>query len=236
MLNNQCSSNKQSQPKADTDIQLISHILCPYVQRSAILLAEQNTPFKRIDIDLANKPAWFKQVSPLGKVPILRLDEKNSLFESQVICEYLNDINPESLHPDTAYEKARHRAWIEFGSGILASIASLYSVKDKASFIQVLETIQNKLGQLEGQLSQSPYFCGEKFLIIDAVYGPIFRYFDTLEKIVSDRFFDNKPKLNAWRLALLQRPSVQDAVASDYPEKLAMFLKARQGYLASLMI
>lgn len=235
MFNNQSESNKPALHNNDIDIQLISHALCPYVQRSVILLTEQKTAFKRIDIDLANKPDWFKQVSPLGKVPILLIEGRSSLFESQVICEYLDEISPVSLHSDNPYEKAHHRAWIEFGSGILANIASLYSVKDNVSFIQNLEKLQHKLSQLEDQLSQSPYFCGEQFQIIDAVYGPIFRYFDTLEQIVSFNFFDKKPKVKAWRFALLQRPSVKGAVAPDYPQKLVVLLKNRQGYLASLM-
>ena len=47
---------------------LVSHHLCPYVQRAAISLAEKGVPFERVDIDLANKPGWFKAISPLGKV------------------------------------------------------------------------------------------------------------------------------------------------------------------------
>ena len=52
---------------------LVSHLLCPYVQRAAIALAEKNVPFERVVIDLANKPDWFIAISPLGKVPLLRL-------------------------------------------------------------------------------------------------------------------------------------------------------------------
>jgi len=235
MFNEQIESNNQNFDNHEPDIKLISHALCPYVQRSVILLSEQKTPFKRVDIDLANKPGWFKEISPLGKVPILLIETKGSVFESQVICEYLDEVNASSLHPDNAFEKAHHRAWIEFGSGILANIAGLYSVKDKDSFNQSLDTIEKKLNQLEQELFHAPYFSGDKFHIIDAVYGPIFRYFDTLEQILAFNFFANKPKLKAWRLALSQRPSVQEAVANDYPVKLAAFLKARQGYLASMM-
>ena len=46
---------------------LVSHLLCPYVQRAVILLTEKNIPFERIDVDLANKPDWFLKLSPLGK-------------------------------------------------------------------------------------------------------------------------------------------------------------------------
>ena len=46
---------------------LVSHHLCPYVQRAVIALREKQVPFERIDIDLANKPEWFNALSPLGK-------------------------------------------------------------------------------------------------------------------------------------------------------------------------
>ena len=52
-------------------LKLISHKLCPYVQRAVIALTEKGVPFERIDIDLANKPDWFLKISPLGKVPVL---------------------------------------------------------------------------------------------------------------------------------------------------------------------
>ena len=50
---------------------LISHHLCPYVQRAAISLAEKAVPFDHIHVDLAHKPAWFLDLSPLGKTPVL---------------------------------------------------------------------------------------------------------------------------------------------------------------------
>lgn len=56
-----------------TPITLVSFALCPYVQRAAIVLAEKNVPFTRIDVDLDDKPDWFRAISPLGKVPLLQI-------------------------------------------------------------------------------------------------------------------------------------------------------------------
>ena len=55
------------------ELLLVSHALCPYVQRAAIVLAEKGVAFERRDIDLSNKPAWFLALSPLGKTPVLSL-------------------------------------------------------------------------------------------------------------------------------------------------------------------
>jgi glutathione S-transferase len=85
---------------------LISHKLCPYVQRAVIALTEKGVPFERIDIDLANKPDWFLKISPLGKVPVLLVETAGgevALFESNVICEYIEDTQAGAkLHPRDA--------------------------------------------------------------------------------------------------------------------------------------
>ena len=84
-------------------LKLISHKLCPYVQRAVIALAEKGVPFERIDIDLANKPEWFLKISPLGKVPVLVVATERgevALFESNVICEYIEETQAgRGLHP-----------------------------------------------------------------------------------------------------------------------------------------
>jgi glutathione S-transferase len=85
-------------------LKLISHKLCPYVQRAVIALNEKGVPFERVDIDLANKPDWFLKISPLGKVPVLvmrsEVDDEVALFESNVICEYIEDTQGGArLHP-----------------------------------------------------------------------------------------------------------------------------------------
>ena len=70
-----------------SDLVLVSHTLCPYVQRAMIVLAEKQADHQRIYIDLKDKPAWFREISPLGKVPVLIVD-KEPVFESAVICEF----------------------------------------------------------------------------------------------------------------------------------------------------
>ena len=98
---------------------LISHPLCPFVQRSAIVLLEKNVPFERVNVDLSAKPDWFLALSPTGKVPLLKVHQANGedalIFESMVICEYLNETQDgDSMYADDALVRARQRAWIEF--------------------------------------------------------------------------------------------------------------------------
>ncbi|ELS32238.1 MULTISPECIES: glutathione S-transferase family protein [Pseudanabaena] len=215
-------------------LKLISHNLCPYVQRSLIAVLEKQIPCDREYIDLANKPDWFLKISPLGKVPLLLVDDE-ILFESAVICEYLDEITPDSLHPEDALTKAKHRSWIEFGSNLLTKIAGFYSAKDEETFeAKRLDLITN-LELLEAQLIAAPYFVGEKFSLIDAVYAPIFRYFVAFDRYQNFGFSDRTPKVKAWREALLGRPSVQQAVDENYYELLDEFFQKRNSFLSKLI-
>jgi glutathione S-transferase len=215
-------------------LELISHHLCPYVQRAVITLLEKDIPHDRTYIDLANKPDWFRSVSPLGKVPLLRVDTE-VLFESAVICEYLDEITPGSLHPADALQKAKHRSWMEFGSSILNTIAGLYNAPNQADFEANRDELTRKFLWIEPYLGDRGYFAGEKFSLVDAVYGPIFRYFDVIDGIDAFGFFSDTPNVNHWRRLLQTRASIQQAVPEDYEQRLLVFLRQRNSYLSKLV-
>lgn len=214
---------------------LVSHVLCPYVQRAAIVLAEKGVPFERIDIDLARKPGWFTAISPLGKTPVLRVDG-TPVFESAVICEYLDETIGPRLHPEDPLARAQHRAWIEFGSALLSTIAAFYSAPDEAALATHARTIRSRLEQLEDRLGAGPWFDGDAFRIVDAVFGPVFRYLDAFDAIDGFAFDAGLPKLRAWRGALAARPSVIAAVRPDHPALLRTFLAGRGGALSRRML
>ncbi|MGI9451089.1 MAG: glutathione S-transferase family protein [Geminicoccaceae bacterium] len=221
------------------DLQLVSHHLCPYVQRAVIALTEKGVAHERVSIDLADKPGWFTAISPLGKVPLLRVraedDGEAVLFESAVICEYLEDTQPHPLHPVDPLAKARHRAWIEFASATLNDVAGFYNAKDEATFAAKRMRLTGKFAWLEQHLGDGPFFAGPHFALVDAAFGPLFRYFDTFEQIGDFGFFADAPRVRAYRAALAVRPSVSQAVAADYPLRLMEFLRRRGSHLASLI-
>jgi glutathione S-transferase len=218
--------------------ELVSHHLCPYVQRAAIALTEKGVPFTRTTIDLANKPDWFKAISPLGKVPLLRIRADDGtevvLFESAVICEYLEDTQPNPLHPADPLERARHRGWIEFGSSILGDIWGFETAKDAAAAAGKAADLAAKFARLETALGAGPHFAGARFSLVDAVFGPIFRYFDVFDQIADYGIFTAAPKVRAWRAALAARPSVATAVAPDYARRLRAFLQHHDAHLHKL--
>ncbi|MGO4716165.1 glutathione S-transferase family protein [Bradyrhizobium sp. 2TAF24] len=214
-------------------LKLISHKLCPYVQRVAIALAEKGVPFERIDIDLANKPDWFLAISPLGKTPVLQVGD-TAIFESAVILEYLEETQPHPLHPADPLARAEHRGWIEFNSAVLGDIWGLETAKDEAAFRAKVTALEQKFARLETRLMAQPWFDGASFSLVDAVFAPAFRYFDVIDRIGDFGIFTGKPKLNRWRASLAERPSVQHAVSAAYPELLREFMAKHNAFVLSL--
>ncbi|TGE00277.1 glutathione S-transferase family protein [Methylobacterium nonmethylotrophicum] len=215
---------------------LVSHALCPYVQRAAIALSEKGVAFDRREVDLSQKPDWFSAISPLGKVPLLLVTEPDGtqavLFESAVICEYIEETQRGTpLHPSDPLTRARHRGWIEFGSSILADLWGFETARDIATYEAKRGALVDKFARFEAELSEGPFFAGDRFSLVDAVFGPIFRYFDVFDAIAPTGVLDGLPRVRAWRQELAERPSVKAAVTAEYPARLMAFLEKHEAWL-----
>ena len=214
-------------------LRLVSFILCPYVQRAAIVAAEKGIPLERIMIELSAKPDWFVKLSPTGKVPMLLVGDV-PLFESAAIAEFLDEVGAGSLLPQDLVERARHRAWVEFASGTLADIGGLYSAADASGFDKKQATLAERFARLE-QTIEGPWFGGTAFGLVDAAFAPVFRYLDAFEADADLFLLVGMPKVQGWRERLMTRPSVASAVLAEFPQRLREFLRLRRTYLSSRM-
>lgn len=222
----------------DASLTLISHSLCPFVQRAAIVLLEKGVAFDRVDVDLSAKPDWFLALSPTGKVPLLRVSQEDGpdaiLFESMVICEYLEESQAgAALYPVDALSRARQRAWVEFGTATLIEAWQFLNAKDPQTADAKQATFRDRLQRMEGELAAGPFFNGDAFGMVDAVFAPMFRYFDILDPAVSQPIFEGLPRVTAWRSTLAERPSVIAAGAGDYAERFQHHLRQHRALLAS---
>jgi len=215
--------------------ELISNYLCPYTQRAAIQLAEKGIAYERVYIDLANKPEWFLQASPQGKVPLLRVGDA-AVFETAVIFEYIEEVEPAvPLHPAGPLDRARHRSWAEFASAIIADIFAFYTAPDAAAFERKCGDLQARFRWLERYLGDGPYFAGARFCLVDAAFAPIFRLFDTFDRIGEFGVFKELQRVPAYRAALAERASVRQAVVSNYAQLFRQYLSERGSHLSRLM-
>ena len=103
---------------AEQDLKLYSGWFCPFVQRVWIVLEEKKIPYQYIEVNPYHKPESLLSLNPRGLVPTLQY--KNlPLYESTVICEFLEDAYPDhgvKLLPAEPYLRARNRIWIDFVS------------------------------------------------------------------------------------------------------------------------
>lgn len=221
--------------QSPSSLELVSFELCPFVQRSVITLIEKGMDFKITYIDLANRPDWFMKISPFGKVPVLRVGDA-VIFESAVINEYIDEINPPALHPSDPLQRAINRAWIEFASGLLVSQYEMMTAKDKAGFDAKCLEIKEKLAQIEIQLSTAgAFFNGEKFSLVDAAIAPLFMRLTILEQRIPAIKFITSHRLATWRDALLSRSSVRQSVIPEFADKLLQYLRHGNAHIASLI-
>ncbi|CAA6828251.1 MAG: Glutathione S-transferase [uncultured Thiotrichaceae bacterium] len=215
---------------ANPSLELISFKVCPFVQRSVIALLEKQVDFKLTHIDLSDPPEWFKGISPLGKVPVLKVGEQ-PVFESAVILEYLDEVYAPKLHPDDALEKATHRAWVEFCSELITTQFKMLSAKDKDAFEENRNSLKEGLKRLEDVLAEeAPFFAGEKFSLVDTVYAPLFMRIKIVEAM-RPLALDIPERIQMWSDALLARESVQNSVVDDFESIFMAFLKKLDGYV-----
>lgn len=217
------------------DLELISFKLCPFVQRSVITLNYKSIDHRITYIDLADPPAWFKTISPFGKVPLLRIDGKTVLFESAVINEFLDDVTPPSLHPADPLQRALNRAWIEFGSECLANQFQIVTAKDQQTFRQKAEELRGKMQRLEGIVGNGPYFNGPDLALIDTAYAPLFMRMKLLINagVLENDIIDTK--VTHWANTLLALNAVRNSVVSDFEALYLRHLQKLGGHVATLI-
>jgi glutathione S-transferase len=154
------------------------------------------------------------------------------LFESAVICEYLDEVNPPSLHPADPLAKAVNRGWVEFSSELFIDLYRLCTAGEPEEFEQRRREAWEKLERLEAQLGAGPFFNGQRFALVDAAIAPAFMRIALLEELRPLGLLDRLPKVRRWSEALLGRDSVRTSVVPEFPELFRENLVAGGGYLA----
>ncbi|MGD8783068.1 MAG: glutathione S-transferase family protein [Thioalkalispiraceae bacterium] len=216
------------------NLKLVSFAMCAYVQRARIILEEKHLEHEIEYIDLDMPPDWFYDVSPLEKVPVLLVDEE-PLFESMVICEYLNDISGGDLLPTEPFKRAQQRAWIALGDALLGSVYDYIQAASEPEFKRAKAAIVDMLDILEEEMNEAPFFVGETLGMVDVAYAPVFRFLSGIEQHAGVDFYADVPAIKTWAEHLLVHPAVQASVPEDYATMLKDYL-ARPGTVLAASI
>lgn len=210
-------------------LELISFKTCPFVQRAAITLGYKKVDHKITHIDLADPPDWFLEISPLGKVPVLKIDGE-ILFESAVINEYLDEITGGELQPDNPLDRAKNRAWIEFASNMLGHTYMLQTVTEKERYEKHRNILISHLHRIEKRLGDGPWFNGAQFTLADTAFAPFYMHDSLLDYRISLIDPVKMPKVDAWSKRLLALPAVKNSVVPEFETLFLSWLEKTNGY------
>lgn len=181
----------------------------PNPRRVSIYLAEKGLQIDRVDVDTAakaHKAPDFLAMNPAGRVPVLELDDGQTLTESAAIVEYL-----EELHPDPPmigrdpYERAKVRALERIG-GDLITRAQLWLMHSSAYFAgrvvaqpavaaAAKPMVDELLNALEQHIGESPFLAGDKVTIADCT---LFAMFQACRVRMNEPLGADRPRLDAW--------------------------------------
>ena len=176
---------------------LVSHQSVPLRAARRDRAHRERRAFDRVTIDLAAKPDWFLAISPLGKVPLLSLQRADGseavLFESIVICEYIEETQrgPSFIRPIRSNARSIAPGWnsAQPSSPIYGSWRPR---RDAKAFEAKRAAVVEKFARVEEALGKGPFFAGERFSLVDAVFAPIFRYFDVFDALFMISVFSPK--------------------------------------------
>ena len=180
-------------------LHLISFKTCPFVQRAVITLKHKKIDFDITYIDLADPPDWFLEISPLGKVPVLKVDDE-ILFESEPLA------------------RAKNRAWIEFASNMLGNLYMMKMSTEEESYEKYRYRLVSQLERVEQRLGKGPWFNGAEFSLADTAFAPFFRQNSVADGKLSVIDPEKMPRVNAWAERLLALPEVRESVVDEFEQ------------------
>ena len=218
---------------------LCSFKTCPWVQRAAIVLREKQVPYDITYIDRDHRPDWFLAVSPHSKVPVLQIDGKDALFESNAIAEFLEETAAPRLHPEDPVARARNRAWTDYVTTFASAVSNTMYADSEEEFTARAAKLAEPFGKLDEALAKrgnaGPYFNGPKLSLVDAAYAPFLQRYTFMDKLRPLGVIEKFSRLAAWRDALVAAPAVKSSTVSDIEAVWQENLIARKRWLGKFV-
>jgi glutathione S-transferase len=198
----------------------------------------KDVEFEVTYVNLREKPDWFLEISPHGKVPVLKVDDE-ILFESNAIAEYLDEMVEPRLHPEDPIKRARNRAWTDFAPDFASALSSINYSKTKEDMDKAVAEAPKRLQRLETALAErgndGPYFNGPDLCLVDAAYAPFLQRHRFVDQFLQNDVLKDFPLVRAWADALLADERITGAVPPNFEEEFVAGLIRRETYAATFM-
>tara|TARA_B100001094_G_scaffold287696_1_gene303416 strand:+ start:735 stop:1361 length:627 start_codon:yes stop_codon:yes gene_type:complete len=203
-----------------------------------IVLRAKKVEFDVTYITKEDKPDWFLELSPHGKVPVLKVNDI-ALFESNAIAEFLDEVVEPRLAPQDPIMRAYNRAWTDFTGNWAKALNQVTYAKTVEEHASALNELPLTLQKLEDALSRrsnnGPYFNDENISLVDAAYAPFIMRFEIVEGINPTNILKQYPNISAWSDALMENEFVINSVPNDFSEVYQVNLYNRKTLAAEIL-
>lgn len=202
-------------------MKLIGSHSSPYTRKVRIVLAE-----KKIDYEFVIDSPWtdvstVPDINPLGKIPVLVLDDNTPLFDSRVIVEYIDNVTPNNkLFPAPNRERTEVKRWEALADGLCdAAVGALLESKrpkkeQSAGWItRQQDKVARGLDFMARELGEKSFCMGTHFSMADIAVGTALGYLRF--RFPEIDWQASHPNLGKLHDKLLLRPSFADTAPHD---------------------
>ena len=202
-------------------LKLIGSNASPFARKARIVAAE-----KRIEFTWEIQNPWaadstVADLNPLGKVPVLVLEDGTALYDSRVICEFLDGVSPiGKLIPAGNRERIEVRRWEALADGVVDAGALVRAESQRpahersASWAdRQMKKVGRGLDALESQLGARAFCCGTSLTLADIAVGACLGWLDFRYPQLGWR--DDRPNLERLAAKLAERPSFAETVPRE---------------------
>ena len=215
-------------------MKIVSFKICPFVQRVTTLLELKGVEYEVEYINLSDKPQWFLDVSPNGQVPILITDDKDVLFESDAIVEYLDEVVGDPLLSADPVKKAQERAWSYLASKHYLVQCGAQRSGDEKSLEERTGKLAIAFTKISTQLGDKPFIGGDSMGMVDVAWTTLLHRAAIIERCSSYDFLAGLPRVKEWQSAVVATGIPQASVSEDFEERFTAFYLAESTYIGQL--
>ncbi|KAF5875883.1 putative glutathione transferase omega-1 protein [Botrytis fragariae] len=217
------------QHSKEEPVKLYAGWFCPFTQRVLLLLLEKRIPFQYIEVNPYQKPLSLLKLNPRGLIPTLSYEGK-ALYESTIICEFLEDAYPSHyprLLTREPFERARLKIWTDHITSRVVPAFNRFLQYQSVSqmdprFVTIRDGFLTSLYEFTQEMHPiGPYFAGKEPCIVDYVLAPwalriwVFDYFKG--GLHLEELGELRGRWEKWVEAIEERKSIQMTLsATEY--------------------
>ncbi len=193
-------------------MKLIASKTSPYARKVLIVLAERHLEAEWMEENVWAADTKIQLYNPLGKIPVLILDDGTVLYDSRVIVEYLDGVSPGSrLIPENNRERAMVKRWESLGDGIADAGIAVFLERKRPAEVQSKDWVSRQFGKIESgiaaaarELSDRKFCQGDTFTLADIALGCALLWVEF--RLSEVKWRETYPNLRTWVERIELRP------------------------------